>query len=513
MSETNTPPPARLVGRLGRIVPRGEWATLANDPMRTLFGKRIPLNDALLATRGQGRGLALYSDLERDGTVGACLQKRRDAVVGREWQLEAADESPAAQQALEVVQEALDGIPFNLAVGEMLDALNIGISVLEILWAVRGNLVVPAGLPARNPGRFTFHDSQAGPVLRLLTKAQRLDGEDLPDRKFILHRHGAKYGDPWGGGLGQRLFWPVFFKRQGIAFWLGALEKFGQPTVVGKYPAGTSDAEQDKLLDALRAISSEAAVAIPEGMVAELLEAKRSGTFDSYEKLCRYMDEQISMIVLGETLSTSVGASGSRALGEVHNEVRLEIAQGDADRLSDTLNSGLIRWITEFNGFPAEAAPRLWWDMSPAEDLTKTAERDGKIAALGFRPLPEYIQATYGEGWVENLAAPRGQSALPANAPGPGSVPGMPLPAFAEGPDAQDAPSRLAGELDRAARGAQERMIEQIRAEVLAAKDLPDLADRLAALYPRMPAAPMAEVMAQALSLASLEGRAALLPG
>lgn len=497
MSDSTSTQPARLEGRLGRIVPRGVLATLANDPMRTLFGKRIPLDDALLATRGQGQGLALYDGLERDGKVGAVLQKRRDAVVGREWQLEAADETPAAQQALEIVQQALDGIPFNLAVGDMLDALLKGISVLEVLWEVRGNLVVPAGLLPRNPQRFTFHDSEAGPQLRLLTKAQRLEGEELPARKFILHRHGGKYGDPWGGGLGQRLFWPVFFKRQGVAFWLGALEKFGQPTVVGKYPAGTSEAEQDKLMDALRAIASEAAVGIPEGMVVELLEAKRNGAFDSYEKLARYMDEEISIIVLGETLSTSVGASGSRALGEVHNEVRLEIAQGDADRLSDTLNSGLIRWITEFNGLPPEVAPRLWWDMSPAEDLTKTAERDGKIAALGYRPLPEYIQATYGEGWVEK------QGAAPA------APDGMVLPAFAEAPDSPPE-VRLAAQLDRAAQPHTDAWLNRIRALVETAGTYEEIAAGLLALYPQLAVGGLAEAMQQALAVANLTGRAEL---
>lgn len=499
MSDSTTPP-ASLVGRLGRIVPRSELATLANDPLRTLFGQRIPLNDALLATRGQGQGLALYDGLERDGKVGAVLQKRRDAVVGREWQLEAADESPAAQQALELVQEALDGIPFNLAVGEMLDALLKGIAVLEVLWAIRGNLVVPAGLAARNPQRFTFHDSETGPQLRLLTKAQRLDGEDIPPRKFILHRHGGKYGDPWGAGLGQRLFWPVFFKRQGVAFWLGALEKFGQPTPLGKYPAGTSDADQDKLMDVLRAISTETAVAIPEGMVVELIEAKRSGTFDSYEKLCRYMDEEISIIVLGETLSTSVGAGGSRALGEVHNEVRLEIAQGDADRLSDTLNSGLIRWITEFNGFPPEAAPRIWWDMSPPEDLTKTAERDGKIAALGYRPTPEYIQATYGEGWVEKAPAPL-PGALPPAAPG--------FPAFAEGGDVPPE-VRLAVQLDRAAAPHMDAWLNRIRTLVETATTYEEIAAGLLALYPQLTVGGLAEAMQQALAVANLTGRAEL---
>ncbi|MCC7283481.1 MAG: DUF935 family protein, partial [Acetobacteraceae bacterium] len=84
---------------------------------------------------------------------------------------------------------------------------------------------MPARIVARDPRRFAFRDAGQGePELRLLTREAPIDGIALPGRKFIVHRHGGRYGSPWGLGLGQRLFWPVFFKRQGIGFWLGAIE-------------------------------------------------------------------------------------------------------------------------------------------------------------------------------------------------------------------------------------------------------------------------------------------------
>lgn len=504
MSGTEEPRQS-LPGRIGRVALKSELATLANDPLKFLFGKRITSSDVVVASRGRGKGLDLYDDLERDGQVGTVLDKRKAAVAGREWSLEAADETPAAQQALAIVQQALDGLAFNQAVEAMLDALLKGFSVQEVLWEAKGNLLMPVALNSKNPRRFTFFDAPGAPQLRLLTKSAPIDGEELPDRKFIVHRHGGKYGDPYGAGLGQRLFWPVFFKRQGIAFWLSALEKFGQPTVIGRFPQGTSNEKVDELLEILRAVASEAAVALPEGMVTELLEAKRSGSFDSYEKLARYMDEDIAKVVLGETLSTDSGDNGSRALGEVHDGVRLELAQADADRLSDTLNGGLVRWIVAFNALPEETAPRLWWDMTPPEDLSKRAERDGKISALGYEPTEDYIQQTYGEGWVKKAPVQPPPPGLRAPAATPAE-----LAAFAEAEDT-DVPTRLAAELDRAAGAAQDRMIETIRAELAAATDWPDLADRLARVYPRMNDVAFAELMQQALTLASLEGGNAML--
>ena len=56
--------------------------------------------------------------------------------------------------------------------------------------------------------------------LRLKTFAQP-DGELLPDRKFWNFSTGADHDDePYGLGLAHWLYWPVFFKRAGIQYWM-----------------------------------------------------------------------------------------------------------------------------------------------------------------------------------------------------------------------------------------------------------------------------------------------------
>lgn len=62
---------------------------------------------------------------------------------------------------------------------------------------------------------------------------------------------GAVKTVPYGLGLAHQLYWPVFFKKQGLGFWLRALEKFGAPTGMGVYPAGSDKATQEKLLRAI----------------------------------------------------------------------------------------------------------------------------------------------------------------------------------------------------------------------------------------------------------------------
>jgi phage gp29-like protein len=522
MSDTAPAEPTDPAARMPRELTR-EVATARTDPNRWIYGDRMDVTDAVIVARGGSRGLALYDDLERDPQVGCELGKRRMALLGREWSVQVGAEDDAqAEAARALVELALKGARFNQAVEKLLDALLKGIAVVEVMWARRDGNILPVEMRGRDPRRFAFVlEADGPPALRLLTKSSGANGQPVPARKFVLHRFGARYEDPWGLGLGSRLFWPVFFKRQGIGFWLSGLEKFGQPTALGKYPAGTSETDLQTLLAALTAIASEAGVAVPDGMAVELLEAKRNGSFDGYEALARYMDEDISKAVLGQTLTTSAGASGSRALGQVHNEVRLELTKGDADLLSDTLNASLVRWIVDLNmpGYAASGLPypMVWWDVAEPEDLVQRAERDTKVRALGFRPTQDYVTDTYGEGWQPDAA--------PAPAAAPGDAAGASLAAlFAEAGarqrrgQAQAVPEIvLAEQLGQQSMPQTDAWLDAIKAAVDRVAErggaLPEVADEMLKLYPSLGTAALAEAVGQALLVAQLTGRAEIADG
>lgn len=497
---------ARLPAELRR-----EIATVGNDPNRMLFGNRIQPEDATLASRGQAKGLWLYDELERDDQVATVLQKRKLALVGRRWEVEPAEDgNPAAEAAAAMVTEVLGAIGIEGLVFEMLDAIMKGVSIIELVWGVRGGLVVPIAGKHRDPRRFAFAAPEAGggeAALRLLTRTRPIEGDALPARKMVVFRFGGRYDNPWGLGLGHQLFWPVFFKRQGVAFWLGGLEKFAQPTPLGRYPNGTPEDEQRKLLDALQSIATDAGVIVPEGMAIELLEAKRSGSFDSYEALARYMDEAIAKLVLGETLTTSNGSGGSRALGEVQNEVRLEITRADGDMLAQTLNRTLVQWVVEVN-MPAAPVPRLWWDVSEPRDLSSQADRDVKIASMGFRPTIEYVTSTYGEGWVEAPAppAPAAGDALARMFAEAGRAARRRATLPPEGAD-RDAADDLSDQLGALMAGGTDPVMAAIEALVARATSLQDVADGLVALAPTITDDRLAQLMAQALIVAGLTGR------
>lgn len=350
-------------------------ANATNDITIPFFSGVLQHADDTLIQQGQGRGLAIYDEIERDTHAYAMLQKRKKRLIARSWEVEPGGDRPIDKEAADLVEAQLKALPFDRICEDLLDATLKGFAVSEVVWGRDGSQIRPTTIKSHDQRRFAFDRDGK---LRLLTWTSMREGVELPDRKFLVHRYGVKGNNPYGLGLGTRLFWPVLFKREGITFWLHFLEKFAGPTVVGKTPYGTLSDEQNRLLNTLVSARTASAITVPVGTDVAFLEASRSGSV-TYEQFLDYWDRQISICTTGETLTTQVGDSGSRALGDVHMEMLELLADSDGDLLSDTLREQLLNWIVEYN-LPGAAVPSIW-RVRPANEMARAETRSKKAAA------------------------------------------------------------------------------------------------------------------------------------
>jgi hypothetical protein len=178
-----------------------EVASRLRDPFETAFMGVIRPNDPLLGEHGNN--WQMYRDLRRDGKVFAALQKRVLALISRPWTVQPADGKSTADA--EVVQDILGKFNFDRLCADLMDALLVGFAPAEVIWTVQDNRVVPARTAKRAQRRFVYiqDDDQAPPELRLITQAQMIRGEALPERKFIVHRVNPEDDNPYGTGLGR----------------------------------------------------------------------------------------------------------------------------------------------------------------------------------------------------------------------------------------------------------------------------------------------------------------------
>ncbi len=382
--------------------PQGEVAPIARD--YDLFAgyltpagrgrRRLFLNpDEVLRSESRGRGIRLYEDLERDPHLFACLSSRKLAVAGRPWRVTPASDSPEDARVAAFCREQLSRANLREALLALLDAVLKGFAVCELIWERQGERIVISELRPRGQHRFLFDEAGS---LRLLTPESPVGGEELPERKFVVFSCGSKTGSPYGSGLGAKLFWPVWFKKHGLKYWMVFAERFGSPTVIGKYPPGASPEQQAALLEAISAIQQETGIKIPDSMDIELLEAVRSSSVNTYAELLSFMNAEVSKVVLGQTLTTQEGASGSYALGRVHAEVREDIIRADAHALAECLSRSAVAWLCQFN-FPGRPAARFEFAEGPEAADQAMAERDRLLFRdLGLPVARRHLYAKYG---------------------------------------------------------------------------------------------------------------------
>ncbi|MBA3036765.1 MAG: DUF935 family protein [Desulfobacterium sp.] len=464
---------------------------------------RMENPDPVLRSEATGKGLKLYDEVARDPHAAAVLQSRYLAIAGCEWEVQPADESAKAKEVAEFVESALRYANFTQALQELMQATLYGFFVAEILWGQKDGAWVPEKIIGKHPRRFSFDMNRE---LRLLTPANTIDGESVPDRKFIVFSYGSS-DNPYGCGLGQKLWWPVWFKKNGIKFWLVFLEKFGMPTGHGKYPPGTDAAGIAKLVEALDAIHSETGIATPDTMEIELLEAARSGNV-TYESLCDYMDRQVSKAVLGQTLTTEVKGEGSLAAGKVHNDVRQDLKKADADLLSEVVNDTLVHWIVDYNFAGVEKYPTLWLRTEEEEDLKPLAERDEILSRIGLKIPTRYFYDTYGipePDAKEDVVAGSG-SAHPEKEPPVNTKPGE----FAEKPGFTPEQQAIEGLADQGVEKAGALFADhekKILEAVLAASSYEDAQIRLLSVYPDLDTQGLSDLLERSLVTADLFGR------
>jgi len=355
------------------------------------------------AEQGQLKAQAeLFMDMEeRDAHLMAEIAKRKRAVIGLAFRVQAPSNASAAEQAdadflTDVLQDA-DNLEDLLL--DLLDGIGQGFAAVEIEWRRSAGQWLPNAFYHRPQGWFCLAQ---GKIDELRLRDGTPEGEVLQPLGWILHKPRAKSGHVGRAGLFRALAWPYLFKHYVVNDLAQMLEIYGLPIRLGKYPPGSGEQEKADLLRAVTGLGHAAAGIIPESMAIDFEQAAQGneGPFLAMQRLC---DEAISKAVLGGTLTsqTSDSGGGAYALGKVHNEVRHDLLAADARQLADTLTRDLLwplLWVNR-SGAQERRTPCFVFELRETADIAHLAQALPALVGVGL-PIPT--------GWVfEQLGIPQ----------------------------------------------------------------------------------------------------------
>lgn len=489
-----------------RVRPRHEIAGVETDPWYRNLWSRLPNPDTVL--RRLGRDQAVYEQILLDAHVMGEMRAIRAGLLDYEWRIVPGDGSRAGRRAADLAREVMDRAPSPL--GEWPDVLWTiagavwrGFAVHEVVWGRDGERMMPDRVLDRPNRRIVFlPDGEP----RLLTQRAQYDGEPIPERSLLLTRHMPSYDNPYGVAVLSSVFWPYVFKHSGYRYFTTFCERFGIPWLVGKVPAGLYESRADDMEEKLAAMVRHAIAVVPEDTAVDTIDfQQRVGGQLPQERLIAACNREISKALTSQTLASEHTGEGSRAATETHRAREQAVHMSDRALVSATLNR-LYRWVTDVNvGVDAPGPRHEFYEESSAQ--TQWAEV--YETARHYLPIPsagayERLGITPPEGDEDVL--PGGSGGGIGGAPMP---PPMPPREFAARADlaeqgfeallqAVDDPEQIVEVGEALARP----LLEAIERD-------PDLLlGRIAEAYPDLDADGLQALLARALFVADLWGRA-----
>ncbi len=317
------------------------------------------------------------------------LQTRRLAIESVDPTIEV---NGAATKIVDAIEELINDDGFLEARGHLPDAINKSYAVCEMMWEYERKALRPVAYLDRD-ARFFQMDRLSLRNLRLAVDGS-IEGEELPQAKFIRHIPRTRLGLPLRRGMARPAAWAYLIQQFGLQDWAAFSEVYGMPLRVGKYNAGASGADKRTLLKAVASIANDAAAIIPAGMDIEFHEVNGTNGSAVFGGLLEYVDKQISKLVVGQTMTSDDGSSLGQA--KIHNEVRLELLRADCRQLAITINRDLIKTFVDLNFGPQEKYPFLQLPVPDPEDVEALSKALGTLVPLGLRVKQAEIREKVG---------------------------------------------------------------------------------------------------------------------
>ncbi|WP_226895735.1 phage portal protein family protein [Luteolibacter marinus] len=272
-----------------------------------------------------------------------------------------------------------------------------GHAVSEIRWEAAAGGWRPRAtkpLPARYYG-YPFEEApQDDPEDRLMLDPEGGTGSrnfvDFPQHRFLI---GVNKGHPGHPAVAAPL-------RSLAAYWLAAVyglkwfmsftQLYGIPW---RHAEVASAADDNAVKSALASIGSNGYIVTRPGTKINILDGgATSGQSLPQRELIELADKQCDVFILGQTLTSGTDGSGSRALGEVHQETKHGNVDAVADFVGEILTHQLVPAIVAVNwGERHDELPQIWAKREETKDEKAAAERMEIVQRMGVPMSKQFV--------------------------------------------------------------------------------------------------------------------------
>lgn len=321
------------------IIRRSDWL---DNTRRYLTDSPSPSSFADLLRRVDQQDVAALWEMqeemeEKSAHLQGVARTRRMAVLTAEWCLEPNDRTAwpenVARALVSLCHRELENVEFNFLesipsggfddlLAYMQLATGPNIAAAEMLWR-RGRL----------------HEFRPVPGTRLIRTpdADRIGIETEEDPlgvsfdnwpgKFVVFTPQNRGPFPLRATLTHATCWPFLVARQCAIDWMAFNELHGTPDTFAKSKRWNSDELRSKLQTMMNNRGSALRAVLPEDV--EIILSQASGEGAAYSACMEWAEKKLSILWLGQTLTTDTSGVGSYAMAKVHDNVRADLLLSD----------------------------------------------------------------------------------------------------------------------------------------------------------------------------------------
>lgn len=231
-------------------------------------------------------------------------------------------------------------------------------------------------------------DPIKGVILRYQQDVEGIDLEEY-DNTIVI-------GDnPRGLGLMSAIMPYILYKRGNMGDWAQFCQIFGMPIREYTYDAGDEEARRRLLQDA-RKQGANAVYIHPKDSALNIIESgNKTGSSDLYKNFNEECDTQISIAMLGNTLTTDAKSTGTQALGTVHQQEEDEIKEDDEALILSVLNSSKMMEILTNLGMNVQGGEFRFVDSKNVDKTVQLQVVTQLSEKLGLPIGDDYLYETF----------------------------------------------------------------------------------------------------------------------
>lgn len=271
----------------------------------------------------------LYADVLLDGHIEAVWGKRQDQITNKELVFTKDGKSD------EEIDKLLNCPDMRNLLKDLHDSILWGYSLVQINSIFYNEDEERYEIDYDLIPRKHVHPE---PAFECVSKEQNQATRDILFKELPLSKYMMWAGGNTDMGLAIKAAQYVIYKRGNFGDWAQFAELFGMPFREARYD-DYDEGTRAKLEQAMEQYGAASYAILPKSAEFKMHDAVKGTAGALYKLLHDACNAEISKCILGNTLTTEQGDSGSRSLGEVHQDVEDAKHLSDLKFLNDILNS------------------------------------------------------------------------------------------------------------------------------------------------------------------------------